>query len=269
MIPAPAVALSMSLQQWEEFRAGRNRSLPAPHGWLSLTSLQWLPERPGSLNSLPGLWSAADGVAQLRAAAADGLLLVHGGTAVDGVVSAKLAENESLNWVRCGNVLVELALRGGAYAVRTRDSGAPTLTSFSAVPVYDYNPEYAVQAEFVPLETPQNQEISTANAQVPALAVIVGTVNFELAGQRHTLLAEQNGDGLLLNFHDASNGSETADWRFLSTGVPAADGTLQLDFNYALNWPSGFSAFGTCPQPVAENNLVIKVPAGEKVLAPV
>ena len=109
----------MTAQSWEDFRAERNRSLPTPHGWLSLTSLQWLPGEPGPLDGLPGRWSAADGVARVSAAAADGLLLVRGGSAnqnqaVDGTIEARLAEDESLNWLRSGTVLLELAMRGGA-----------------------------------------------------------------------------------------------------------------------------------------------------------
>lgn len=256
----------MTAQSWEDFRAERNRSLPAPHGWLSLTSLQWLASNPGPLEGLPGLWSAAGDGAQVSAEPTDGLLLVDGDGIVDGTVRAELAENESLNWLRSGTVVIELALRGGHYAVRTRDSQAATLQSFSAVPVFDYDPEFAVVADFRPFAAPQERDIATANPRVPGTASMIGEVSFELSGEQHTLLAQGNNEGLLLNFHDASNGSETAPWRFVSTEAPDASGKVQLDFNYSLNWPSGFSAFGTCPRPVPENNIALRIAAGEKLL---
>lgn len=254
----------MTTQPWEDFRAVRNRTLPAPHGWLSLTSLQWLPETPGKLDGLPGLFSTADGVATLTAEPSDGLVLVKGGVAVDGTVTAELTEDKSVNWLRSGSVLLELAMRGGSYAIRTRDSQAPALKGFTEVPTFDYDPGFALTADFHRFETVQEREISTANPRVPGSAAFIGEVNFVLAGQQHTLLAQANGAGLLLNFHDASNGVETAGWRYLSTEAPEAGGKVRLDFNYALNWPSGFSAFGTCPRPVPGNTLPVPVAAGEK-----
>ncbi|NYE95840.1 hypothetical protein FHU41_002090 [Psychromicrobium silvestre] len=261
----------MSNQSWQSFREERNRTLPSPHGWLSLSSLQWLPEASGPLELVPGYWSADDGGAQLSAGPQDGLELVHGGQAVNGTINAELEENESLNWVRYGSILIELAKRGGRYAIRTRDSQAPRLTGFSAVPTFDYDPSFAVVGTFKPYPAPQTREISTANPRVPGHTDIVGEISFQLGGQGHTLLAERSGGGLLLNFYDSSNGQETAGWRFLSVAAPAENssaekGSVQLDFNYALNWPSGFSAYGTCPQPVPENRLDVPVKAGEKTL---
>lgn len=256
----------MTNLSWDAFRAKRNRVLPAPHGWLSLTSLQWLPSEPRELDGLPGLWSTADGVARVSAEGPDGLRLSHDGGPVNGTVEAQLAENESLNWFNHGTVLVELAMRGGAYAIRTRDSQAPTLQGFSRVPVFDYTPEFALIGEFRSFSTAQERDIATANPQVPGTASFIGELSFKLAGEQYTLLAQKNDDGLLLNFRDASNGFETADWRFLVTEAPDASGKVRLDFNYALNWPSGFSAYGTCPQPVPENTLPVRIAAGEKRL---
>ncbi|WP_394940317.1 DUF1684 domain-containing protein [Psychromicrobium sp. YIM B11713] len=256
----------MENQKWTQFRENRNRTLPSPHGWLSLTSLQWLPESPGELLELPGSWSVQDGAATVTATAQDKLLLVHGEAPVTGTISARLEENESLNWLRHGSVLVELARRGGHYAIRTRDSEAPTLKNFSAVPSFDYNPDFLVSGRFTPYPDPQAREISTANPRVPGQSTVVGEISFELAGRPERLLAEQNGSDLLVNFHDPSNGELTAGWRFLSVPAPDASGQLELDFNYALNWPSGFSAYGTCPRPVPENQLSVPVLAGEKKL---
>ncbi|AJT42154.1 DUF1684 domain-containing protein [Psychromicrobium lacuslunae] len=256
----------MANSSWQQFRDHRNQSLPSPHGWLSLTSLQWLPNEPGKLDGVPGLWSVSGELAKVSATAQDGLQVLSSEAPLDGELRAELAENESVNWLRFGTVLIELAKRGGSYAIRTRDSAAPTLNGFKGVPTFDYADEFIADGQFVRYPTPQLREIATANPRVPGQAEIVGEISFELAGQSHTLLAQQNGDDLLVNFHDTSNGEQTAGWRFLTVKAPDDAGAVQLDFNYALNWPSGFSAFGTCPRPLAENTLDVPVLAGEKHL---
>jgi uncharacterized protein len=44
----------------------------------------------------------------------------------------------------------------------------------------------------------------------------------------------------------------------------AADGTVTLDFNRAVNLPCACTSFATCPLPPAENRLPVAVEAGEK-----
>ena len=42
------------------------------------------------------------------------------------------------------------------------------------------------------------------------------------------------------------------------------DGTVVLDFNRAINYPSAFTPYGTCPMPVKNNSLDSRIEAGEK-----
>ena len=37
-----------------------------------------------------------------------------------------------------------------------------------------------------------------------------------------------------------------------------------LDFNRAINYPSAFTPYGTCPMPVKNNSLDYRIEAGEK-----
>jgi uncharacterized protein (DUF1684 family) len=65
-------------------------------------------------------------------------------------------------------------------------------------------------------------------------------------------------------FRDASSGEETYEAaRFLSADL-LDDGTTVLDFNQAYNPPCAFNPYTTCPIPIRENRLPIKVLAGEK-----
>ena len=52
--------------------------------------------------------------------------------------------------------------------------------------------------------------------------------------------------------------------RYLYTPAPAADGTVEVDFNRAYNPPCVFTDYATCPLPPPENRLDLAVTAGEK-----
>ncbi|HEY8699660.1 MAG TPA: DUF1684 domain-containing protein [Arthrobacter sp.] len=274
----PAAA---QLERWQRFRTNRNKALAARHGWLTLTSFQWLESQPSGVELAPGLWSTDGTTATLTAAADDGLTLVETGETVDGTITASLADEESLMWVQFGGedgrqVVVELAMRAGRYAIRTRDSSSPVLTEFDGVPTFDYNPDLVVEAVYEPYPEPVAIPIGTANPLVDGVHYSVGEVVFRLPGIPHEyrLHAEEEKLGALtIAFHDETNGSgppdqATAEWRKVSTARPRVDpsgkATVILDFNRAINYPSAFTPYGTCPMPVKNNSLDARIEAGEK-----
>jgi len=260
------------LERWHRFRKGRNTALAAEHGWLTLTSFQWLESQPAAVELVPGLWSADGTTATLTASASEGLTLVETGEPVDGTVTARLADEESLMWVQFGGsdgrqVVVELAMRADRYAIRTRDSSSPVFTGFDGVPTFDFRPDLAVQAKFEPYPEPVDVPIATANPLVDGVHRSVGELVFRLPGKDHEyrLQAEEEKLGALtVTFHDETNGAETDEWRKVSTARPRPDGSLVLDFNRAINYPSAFTPYGTCPMPVRNNSLDARIEAGEK-----
>ena len=260
-----ATELDRLTQRWGRFRTNRNEALAEDHGWLTLTSFHWLPETPTAFEHIPGYWSVHEGKVVLSASAADGLSLVASSATVDGTISIQVSDEESVSWVSYGTVVVELGMRANRYMIRTRDSAAPTLTSFTGVPVFEYNPELVVEGTFTSYEQPRTEVIETAHPEVPGKAVLVGEVSFELDGQRHTLAAEAGGLGsLVVTFFDASNNLSSAAWRKLEITKPRPDHSVVVDFNRTINYPSAFSDFGTCPQPVATNAISVPVEAGER-----
>jgi len=65
-------------------------------------------------------------------------------------------------------------------------------------------------------------------------------------------------------FRDASSGVETYETaRFLYADL-LDDGTTVLDFNEAYNPPGAFNPYTTCPIPLKENTLPVRILAGEK-----
>jgi len=275
-----STAPDAQLQRWQRFRANRNAALAAEHGWLTLTSFQWLEGRPSAVDLAPGLWSADSTTAALTASASDGLTLVSTGEPVDGTITARLADEESLMWVQFGGpdgtqVVVELAMRADKYAIRTRDSQSPVFTEFDGVPTFAYRPDLVVEARFEPYPEPVDVPIATANPLVDGVHRSVGELVFRLPGKDHEyrLHAEEEKLGALtVTFHDETNGDSTDEWRKVSTPRPRVDAsgkaTVVLDFNRAINYPSAFTPYGTCPMPVRNNSLDARIEAGEKRPAP-
>ncbi|MCB5280509.1 DUF1684 domain-containing protein [Arthrobacter sp. AL08] len=268
--------LDAQLARWQRFRNSRNTALAGDYGWLTLTSFQWLEDRPAALDLAPGLWSTDGTTASLTATAAEGLTLVDTGEPVAGTIKASLLNEASLLWVRYGGadgrqVVVELAMRADKYAVRTRDSTSPVFTGFDGVPTFDYRPELVVEASFHPYPAPVDVPIGTANPLVDGVHRSVGELVFRLPGTDHEfhLQAEEEKLGALtVTFHDETNGESTDEWRKVSTARPRVDAlgnrTVSLDFNRAINYPSAFTPYGTCPMPVRNNSLDYRIEAGEK-----
>jgi uncharacterized protein (DUF1684 family) len=70
-------------------------------------------------------------------------------------------------------------------------------------------------------------------------------------------------EDLFFIFKDLTSRQETyGAGRFLHAPVPK-DGLVDLDFNRAYNPPCAFTDFATCPLPVKENQLPVRIPAGE------
>jgi uncharacterized protein (DUF1684 family) len=179
-------------------------------------------------------------------------------------------------WVQFGGpdgrqVVVELAMRADKYAIRTRDSLSPVLTEFDGVPTFDYRPDLVVEARFEAYPEPVDIPIATANPLVDGVHRTVGELVFRLPGKDHEyrLHAEEEKLGALtVTFHDETNGDSTDEWRKVSTPRPRVDASgnasVVLDFNRAINYPSAFTPYGTCPMPVKNNSLDARIEAGEK-----
>lgn len=256
---------------WTNWHRSREADLATEHGWLSIVGFHWLLETPSALGDLPGRWSSDGDRAVLTASAADGLVVgsgVDAGQPIDGTVTATVAEAGSLHWIRFGDTVVELVLRGGRYAIRLRDPQGPERLAFGGVPAFGVDPEWIRPGWFTSYPEPRRITVDTARDDLRQQVTAVGTVTVEIGGRHHELVATAGQAGRLqLSFKDATNGTQTARWRVVSTSVPTENGNLVVDFNRAVNLPFSFTAYGTCPAPVAGNVLPVAVTAGE--LAPI
>lgn len=249
--------------EWERWHAAREADLATAHGWLSLTGLSWLTWQPSSVTGVPGQWWS-DGTRAWLGAVASQQVRVDD-TVVDGIVTAEVEEGGSLIWASVGQVRLELVRRGGQLAVRTRDPGSPVLQRFAGVPTYAYDPAWIVTGHYAPHEQPRELTVATAQPGLEQTFVSTGAVTVTIDGRQETAEVSRNGDGTLrLPFHDATNGAGTAPWRVVTTTVPDATGSVEIDLNRAVNLPFAFSAHGTCPAPPRQNTFTAAITAGER-----
>jgi len=266
------------------WRTHREQRLSAPDGWLTLVGLAWL--KPGANT----IGSAPDNRIRLSAAAPAhlGVIEVNGndirlaapaggfpaGVQLDDspAQAAKLADDEAKkpSTLTVGTLTILLLHRGDRYALRIKDSQAPTRLNFHGLHWYNPDPRYRVEARwipFVPVKKIPIPSIIGVTDQMPA----PGLAEFTLDGktlQLEPVLEEPDAKQLFFIMRDAT--SRTTSYgaaRFLYTDFPDhgldQPGHLVLDFNRLQNPPCAYTAFATCPLPPEQNRLSIALPVGE------
>lgn len=285
--PGAAAGPDDAIATWRAWRTGRAAELRRPHGWLSLAGFAWLPPSAIGVPGLPGRWSADDEAVTLTARPGDGLHLIGDAVGVlaapaahdpfvlsatgplAGTVRIPLADGASVTAVRHGERHVELLRRAGRPALRIRDPHAATRTGFRGIPTFDWDENWVVPARFVPTPEPVAEVVLTARPDLLTTATTHGRVDFTVQGTAVFLAATLGGNGeLSIGFRDRTNEVLTAPWRVLTTAPVDQRQPVVLDFNRAVNPPFAFTAFGTCPAPVAANRLPVAVPAGEQAPLP-
>ena len=153
---------------------------------------------------------------------------------------------------------------GDRPTIRMRDPKGEVATHFEGFHWFPIDPKYRVTAKFI--RDPAPHEFRTPN-QTGDIQVYKteGVVEFTLDGQTVRLRPATTRPGrLYFIFRDGTSGKETYETaRFLYSDLKD-DGTTVLDFNEAYNPPCAFNPYTTCPLPLPENRLTVRIPAGEK-----
>lgn len=271
-VPAAQMTHEEEISDWRERRHER---LSSDNGWLTLVGLEWLQEGENRIGSNPGSTIViADGPGDW------GTLYVQGddlrfapsrenGVTVDGKVVDEVmlvADNQGEpTVVKSANLSFYVIFRE-SYALRIKDSQAPTLQNFTGVPNYDFQPDWRYEAHFVPAPEGETIEIGDVLGHLSP-SPVYGYAEFERDGASYRLLAlgDENSESLWFLFADRTSGRETyGAGRFLySDGMPE-NGRVVVDFNKAYNPPCVFNDYSTCPLPPQQNRLNLEVTAGEK-----
>ncbi|GAA3285639.1 DUF1684 domain-containing protein [Paenarthrobacter aurescens] len=262
-------ALETFNEEWHEWHDAHERHRAHPHGFLAVTHLHWLGSEATRLEGAPGTWSVDADV--VRVVLEPGESLQRDGVELNTdpgktLELGPIEERGGINLVS-GDTVVEVAKRGGEYIVRPRNPSNTLLQEYRGTPAYAPNAAFAVAGRFVPFEAPRPTTVGAAVEGIQHVYEAPGEIRFKLAGKELALTAF-NGyapGSLSVLFTDQTSGKTTyAANRSLSV-VPAADGSVQLDFNRAVNLPCAYTDLATCPLPPAENRLPVAVEAGEKI----
>jgi uncharacterized protein (DUF1684 family) len=283
LLASAAIAASIDthwktdLLQW---RAQRAEKLIAPDGWFSLVGLEWLQQGSNSFGS------AADNHVRLKAGVGDhlGVIEIKG----DDVQLTAPASNLLLNGtpahaakidtdgptpsgLKAGTLTLLIIHRGNRFALRVKDTQAPTRLNFSGLHWYAPDPRYRVEAKWIPFTPAHEESIPTIIGTTLKLPV-PGIAEFTLDGhtvQLEPVIEEPGDKQLFFILRDTTSKSTTyGAARFLYADFPSngldQPGHLTLDFNRLQNPPCAYTPYATCPLPPAKNRLAIALPAGEQ-----
>ena len=260
--PAPTAA-----ERLERFRVAREQSVQTPNGFLALVNTQWVGEEQ-TIWGVPGTWAPrgeGESGLLLTATAADGVTV--DGALVDGTVAVRGKDDPKPSSVVFDDHTTGTVIRGedGQYALRVWDAKSEAIAEFGSISTFPYDPEWVVSGTFTPNPAGTTVGFSHikddgATRELP----VPGDIAVTIRGEEHRIAAFQDGRRLQLVFSDATSGDDTYGvGRFLFI-APNPDGTITLDFNYAVLPPCAFSYNFNCPMPPKQNRFPFRIEAGEK-----
>lgn len=263
------------IQAWHTRRMAELRQ---PDGWLSVVGLYWLdpgentfgadstnavvfPSLPGVPGHVGSFFLEGDGV---RMEVDPGVEVTNEGQPVWSLVlfptegrrpvSPHLA---SLRW--------QVIQRQDLVGVRLRDTANAAIQGLEEIPMFPVSLAWRIPARFEPYDPPRMLKVPNVLGQISEQPS-PGAVVFRVGGERLRLdvTGDPEGDSFSIVFGDLTNGIETyGGGRFLEVDAPDENGWTFIDFNKAYNPPCVFTDFATCPLPTPENQLPVRIEAGE------
>jgi uncharacterized protein (DUF1684 family) len=166
-----------------------------------------------------------------------------------------------------GDIRLVVHRSGEQRGLRVRDPNGPLARGFAGFTWFPIDPAYRVVGRLIKDAQPQRLEVVNTYGDVDTYQTD-GVVEFTLQGQTLRLRPfTTRPKRFYFVFRDESGGHETYKTaRFLYTDL-RDDGTTVLDFNQAYNPPCAFNPYTTCPIPLRENRLPVKILAGERAYA--
>jgi len=256
------------------WRHDREAGLKADGGWLTVAGLFWLKDGKntvgtdktsdivlpaGSAPASVGAFTFHDG--QTRFEAAPGVrAMVDGKSAISAVLKSDSAGEPDV--LQVYDLTMFVIQRGKRYGIRLKDKNSEMRKAFTGLKFFPADESYRVKAKFVPYNPPKMIPIPNILGETEEEASL-GYVEFTLNGHPCRLDPVTEGESLFFIFKDLTSGKETyPPGRFLNTEMPK-DGEVTIDFNKAYNPPCAFTPFATCPLPPKQNQLAVRIEAGE------
>lgn len=264
------------IQEINQWHAQRVARLKQPTGWLNLTGLFWLKEGENTFGSessndlvfpanMPGnigSFILSDSVVTLKVND-DIDVLVDSQSVKEFVLIPDTKPNTTK--MNLGSNEWNLIVRSGnMYGIRLRDLDAEILKTFEGVDRFPVNEDWNIKAKFEPFDSLREIKIPTVLGTIET-DYSPGKLIFTIDDKNYELYPTKSGNGLFILFADQTSGVETyGAGRFLYTDSPDSSNIVNIDFNKAYNPPCAFSKYATCPLPPKENQLKVRITAGEK-----
>jgi uncharacterized protein (DUF1684 family) len=162
------------------------------------------------------------------------------------------------------DVRLVVHVSGETKSLRVRDPNGELARGFLGFRWFPIDLQYRVVGRFITDAQPQAVKVLNTFGELDEFKS-EGVVEFSLLGETLRLRPfTTRPKRFYFVFRDASSGQETYEAaRFLYADL-LDDGTTVLDFNQAYNPPCAFNPYTTCPIPIRENRLSVKILAGEK-----
>ena len=166
--------------------------------------------------------------------------------------------------IEVGGIRMVVHRSGDRRSLRVWDPDGEMARGFLGFTWFPIQMDHRVTGRFIPDATPRDLQVMNTFGDLDTYKT-EGVVEFTLQGRTLRLRPfTTRPKRFYIVFKDQSSGAETYDAaRFLYADL-RDDGTAVLDFNQAYNPPCSFNPYTTCPIPLAENRLPIKVLAGER-----
>jgi len=166
--------------------------------------------------------------------------------------------------LKVGSVTIAVHRSGERKSLRVWDPDGPQARGFVGFKWFDIQPDYRVTGRFIPDAMPRTMRVVNTFGDFDEYKT-EGVVEFTLNGETVRLRpVTTRPKRLWFIFRDGTSGQETYETaRFLYADL-ADDGTTVLDFNEAYNPPCAFNPYTTCPLPIQENRLQVRILAGER-----
>jgi uncharacterized protein len=201
---------------------------------------------------------------QVRFEPAPSVHVTLGGTLVTAPVDLRDDREPKEDELVIGDVRLVIHVSGERRSVRVRDPNGPLARGFVGFSWFPIDAKYRVTGRLIRDPQPQLLKVVNTYGDVDEYKS-EGVVEFTIEGQTVRLRPfTTRPKRFYFVFRDASSGQETYETaRFLYSDL-RDDGTTVLDFNEAYNPPCAFNPNTTCPIPLRENRLPVKILAGEK-----
>ncbi len=260
------------IQNWDQKRA---KNLKHETGWLNLVGLYWLEEGVNTFGSDKSNNIVFPSNAPLQMGSFvlnDSIITVKINDDVDVLIDSQLVKEavlksdieENTTIMNYGSLRWYAIVRdGGKFGIRLRDLQAPLIKNFEGIERFPINEDWRIEAKWIPLDPPKELVIPNIIGTTSE-AKAYGRLDFEVDDKTYSLYPTGQ-ESLFIIFADQTSGVETyGAGRFLYTDGPDSNNVVILDFNKAYNPPCAFTKYATCPLPPRENQLKIRITAGEK-----